>query len=81
MRIYLSVLLIIIPFFIGSCSKQQEDDSNSYNLNMSVGDRSSYLYQSIYINFALTRSLEDEALSMFIENIDNMTEQKLFEKI
>ena len=48
---------------------------------MSVGDRSSYLYQSIYINFALTRSLEDEALSMFIENIDNMTEQKLFEKI
>ena len=81
MRIYLSVLLIIIPFFIGSCSKQQEDDSNSYNLNMSVGDRSSYLYQSIYINFALTRSLENEALSMFIENIDNMTEQKLFEKI
>ena len=81
MRIYLSVLLIIIPFFIGSCSKQQEDDSNSYNLNMSVGDRSSYLYQSIYINFALTRSLEDEALSMFIENIDNMTDQKLFEKI
>ena len=81
MRIYLSVLLIIIPFFIGSCSKQQEDDSNSYNFNMSVGDRSSYLYQSIYINFALTRSLEDEALSMFIENIDNMTEQKLFEKI
>ena len=81
MRIYLSVLLIIIPFFIGSCSKKQEDDSNSYNLNMSVGDRSSYLYQSIYINFALTRSLEDEALSMFIENIDNMTEQKLFEKI
>jgi len=81
MRIYLSVLLIIIPFFIGSCSKKQEDDSNSYNFNMSVGDRSSYLYQSIYINFALTRSLEDEALSMFIENIDNMTEQKLFEKI
>ena len=81
MRIYLSVLLIIIPFFIGSCSKQQEDDSNSYNLNMSVGDRSSYLYQSIYINFALTRSLEDEALSMFTENIDNMTDQKLFEKI
>mgnify|MGYP001228805354 FL=1 len=81
MRIYLSVLLIIIPFFIGSCSKQQEDDSNSYNLNMSVGDRSSYLYQSIYINFALTRSLENEALSMFIENIDNMTDQKLFEKI
>ena len=81
MRIYLSVLLIIIPFFIGSCSKKQEDDSNSYNLNMPVGDRSSYLYQSIYINFALTRSLEDEALSMFIENIDNMTEQKLFEKI
>jgi len=81
MRIYLSVLLIIIPFFIGSCSKKQEDYSNSYNLNMSVGDRSSYLYQSIYINFALTRSLEDEALSMFIENIDNMTEQKLFEKI
>jgi len=74
-------LLIIIPFFIGSCSKQQEDDSNSYNLNMSVGDRSSYLYQSIYINFALTRSLEDEALSMFTENIDNMTDQKLFEKI
>lgn len=81
MRIYLSVLLIIIPFFIGSCSKKQEDDSNSYNFNMSVGDRSSYLYQSIYINFALTRSLEDEALSMFIENIDNMTDQKLFEKI
>ena len=81
MRIYLSVLLIIIPFFIGSCSKKQDDDSNSFNLNMSVGDRSSYLYQSIYINFALTRSLEDEALSMFIENIDNMTEQKLFEKI
>tara|TARA_B100001175_G_scaffold46236_2_gene35493 strand:+ start:12428 stop:14023 length:1596 start_codon:yes stop_codon:yes gene_type:complete len=48
---------------------------------MSVGDRSSYLYQSIYINFALTRSLENEALSMFIENIDNMTDQKLFEKI
>ena len=81
MRIYLSVLLIIIPFFIGSCSKKQEDDSNSYNFNMSVGDRSSYLYQSIYINFALKRSLEDEALSMFIENIDNMTDQKLFEKI
>ena len=81
MRIYLSVLLIIIPFFIGSCSKKQEDDSNSYNLNTSVGDRSSYLYQSIYINFALTRSLENEALAMFIENIDNMTEQKLFEKI
>ena len=81
MRIYLSVLLIIIPFFIGSCSKKQEDDSNSYNFNMSVGDRSSYLYQSIYINFALTRSLEDEALSMFTENIDNMTDQKLFEKI
>ena len=84
MRIYLSILLIIIPLFMVSCTNKQGDGANSYNLNTSTDksiERNSYLYQSIYINFALKRSLEYEALMMFIENIDNMTDLKLFEKI
>ncbi len=84
MRIYLSISLIIIPLFLGSCAKKQEEGMKSFTLNTSANysnNINSYLYNSIYINLALKRSLDGEALMMFVENIDSMTEQKLFEKI
>jgi len=45
------------------------------------GDKYSHLYNSLYIGLALKKSLNDEALSTFINNIDTMDDIKLFEKL
>lgn len=81
---YLNILLIIIPLFVSSCSNNR-DEVSSVNMTNSQknfsGDKYSHLYNSLYISLALKKSLNDEALSTFINNIDTMDDIKLFEKL
>ena len=81
---YLNILLIIIPLFVSSCSNNH-DDVSSVNMPVSQksfsGDKYSHLYNSLYISLALKKSLNDEALRTFINNIDTMDDINLFEKL
>ena len=81
---YLNILLIIISLFISSCSNNNGDPSNTSKPISHIkfsGDKYSHLYNSLYINLALSKSLHNEALSEFIKNIDHMDDVKLFEKL
>ena len=84
MRNYLNILPIIMLLFVSSCSNNSDDSINSDSefpkINF-TGDKYSHLYNSLYINLALKKSLDNEALSAFIENIDSMDDIKLFEKL
>ena len=81
---YLNILLIIIPLFVSSCSNNR-DEVSSVNMPVSQknfsGDKYSHLYNSLYISLALKKSLNDEALRTFINNIDTMDDINLFEKL
>ena len=81
---YLNILLIIIPLFVSSCSNNR-DEVSSVNMPISQknfgGDKYSHLYNSLYISLALKKSLNDEALRTFINNIDTMDDINLFEKL
>ena len=81
---YLNILLIIIPLFVSSCSNNR-DEVSSVNMPLSQknfgGDKYQHLYNSLYINLALKKSLYDEALRAFIDNIDTMDDINLFEKL
>ena len=84
MSSYLNILLIIITLFVSSCSNNSDNAYNQNELNTYnnfTTDKYSHLYNSLYISIALKKSLEDEALSAFIENIQTMDDIKLFEKI
>ena len=81
---YLNILLIIIALFVSSCSKNSDDTANMNTFVSSKnfgGDKYSHLYNSLYINLALKKSLHDEALRTFIQNIEKMDDVKLFEKL
>ena len=81
---YLNILLIIIALFVSSCSKNSDDTANMNTFVSSKnfgGDKYSHLYNSLYINLALKKSLHDEALRTFIQNIEKMNDVKLFEKL
>ncbi len=81
---YLNTLLVIITLFVSSCSNNNDklsDDSSISSHNKFTGDKYSHLYNSLYVNIALQKSLDDEALSMFIENIQSMDDIRLFEKL
>tara|TARA_Y100000996_G_scaffold155391_1_gene119662 strand:- start:800 stop:2503 length:1704 start_codon:yes stop_codon:yes gene_type:complete len=81
---YLKILLIIITLFVSSCSNNSDNSYNQNELNVHnkfPTDKYSHLYNSLYISIALKKSLEEEALSAFIENIQTMDDIKLFEKI
>lgn len=81
---YLNILLVIITLFISSCSNNDNNLSNNDVLsshNKFSGDKYSHLYNSLYINIALKKSLNDEALSVFMENIQSMDDIRLFEKL
>jgi len=84
MHNYLNILLIIITLFIASCSKNpteayQVDDQ--IQLGESIGNKYSHLYNSLYIHIALERNLNQDALRMFVKNIDILKDIKLYEKI
>jgi len=84
MNNYLNILLIIIALFVSSCSKNSDDTANMNTFVSSKnfgGDKYSHLYNSLYINLALKKSLHDEALRTFIQNIEKMDDVKLFEKL
>ena len=75
MSSYLNILLIIITLFVSSCSNNSDNAYNQNELNTYnnfTTDKYSHLYNSLYISIALKKSLEDEALSAFIENIQTM---------
>ena len=81
---YLNILLVIISLFVSACSNNDDDISNaekSFSHKNFTDDKSSHLYNSLYINLALKKSLNDKALDAFIENIDSMDDLKLFEKL
>ena len=81
---YLNILLVIITLFVTSCSNNDDNLSNNDALpshNKFSGDKYSHLYNSLYINIALKKSLNDEALSVFMENIQSMDDIRLFEKL
>ncbi len=81
---YLNILLVIITLFVSSCSNNSDNLSNDSTIpsnNKFTGDKYSHLYNSLYINIALQKSLNDEALSLFIKNIQSMDDIRLFEKL
>ena len=84
MRNYLYISLIIISLFVSSCSNNSDDISNVKKSSLHASfadDKYSHLYNSLYINLALKKSLNDKALDRFIKNIDSMDNLKLFEKL
>ena len=84
MRNYLNILLVIIVLFTVSCSDNstnKSSDSSNSRYGTSSGLKDSYIYNSLYIHIALKRSLEIEALSKFVENINIVDDIGLFEKI
>jgi len=82
---YLKILLIILPFIILNCSKiDKENDSIDYATTENGqinGNKYQQLYDSIYIRIALQKSLNDEALELFIKDIKIIKDLNLYSKI
>tara|TARA_Y100000992_G_scaffold294791_1_gene254947 strand:- start:145 stop:1848 length:1704 start_codon:yes stop_codon:yes gene_type:complete len=84
MKNYLNILPIIFALFISSCSNSSQNNSNINENPIDLATSSSnanHLYNSMYINFALDRSLYDDALLMFTKNINNIDDTKLFYRL
>tara|TARA_B100000965_G_scaffold395688_1_gene409556 strand:- start:8786 stop:10489 length:1704 start_codon:yes stop_codon:yes gene_type:complete len=84
MKNYLNILPIIFALFISSCSNSSQNNSNINENPIDLATSSSnasHLYNSMYINFALDRSLYDDALFMFTKNINNIDDTKLFYRL
>ena len=84
MHNYLNILLIIITLFVASCTKNttetyQVDYENQFDGNIDY--KYKHLYNSLYVNIALERDLKEDALKTFVDNIDILTDIKLYEKI
>ena len=84
MRNYLNILLIIITLFVVSCTRNttetyQADYETQFDQNMDYKYR--HLYNSLYVYIALERDLKQDALRMFVDNIEVLTDIKLYEKI
>jgi len=84
MHNYLNILLIIITLFIASCSKNPSEAyqvKDQIQLRENIGNKYSHLYNSLYINIALERNLNKDALRVFVKNIDILKDIKLYEKV
>ena len=84
MRNYLNILLIIITLFVVSCTRNttetyQVDYETQFDENMDYKYR--HLYNSLYVHIALERDLKQDALKIFVNNIEVLTDIKLYEKI
>ena len=84
MRNYLNILLIIITLFVVSCTRNttetyQADYETQFDQNMDYKYR--HLYNSLYVYIALERDLKQDALRIFVDNVDVLTDIKLYEKI
>ena len=84
MRNYLNILLIIITLFVVSCTRNttetyQADYETQFDQNMDYKYR--HLYNSLYVHIALERDLKQDALRIFVDNVDVLTDIKLYEKI
>ena len=84
MRNYLNILLIIITLFVVSCTRNttetyQVDYETQFDENMDYKYR--HLYNSLYVYIALERDLKQDALRIFVDNVDVLTDIKLYEKI
>ena len=84
MHNYLNILLIIITLFVASCTKNttetyQVDYENQFDGNIDY--KYKHLYNSLYVNIALERDLKEDALKTFVDNIDILTDIKLYENI
>ena len=82
---YLKILPIILVISITSCTQAPENrplvNTNSSNESYENKDRKyKQLYDSIYINLALNKGLNKEALALFIKDIEIMTDINLFNK-
>ena len=83
---YLKILPIILAISIASCTQAPENhplvNTNSSNKSYENKDRKyTQLYDSIYINLALNKGLNKEALALFIKDIEIMTNINLFKKV
>ena len=84
MHNYLNILLIIITLFVVSCSKNPSEAyqvDNQIQLEGSIDNKYSHLYNSLYIHIALERNLNKDALRIFVKNIDIFKDTKLYEKV
>jgi Flp pilus assembly protein TadD len=84
MHNYLNILLIIITLFVVSCSKNPNEAyqvDNQIQLEGSIDNKYSHLYNSLYIHIALERNLNKDALRIFVKNIDIFKDTKLYEKV
>mgnify|MGYP001342984827 CR=1 FL=1 len=85
MRNYLKILLIILPFLVLNCSKTDKEnnsiDSQTIENSQITGNKYKQLYNSIYIRLALQKSLGQEALALFIKDIEIIKDLKLYSEV
>ena len=83
---FLKILIAILPLFLISCNPKQENMSTSTQDKAApsyFGPEKKYtqIYNAIYINFAMQKGRYEEALALFIQNIDLMEDLKLFPRM
>ncbi|MEC7832654.1 MAG: tetratricopeptide repeat protein [Pseudomonadota bacterium] len=83
---FLKILIAILPLFLISCNPKQENMSTSTQDKAALsyfGPEKKYtqIYNAIYINFAMQKGRYEEALALFIQNIDLMEDLKLFPRM
>ena len=83
---FLKILIAILPLFLISCNPKQENMSTSTQDKAApsyFGPEKKYtqIYNAIYINFAMQKGRYEEALALFIQNIDLMDDLKLFPRM
>ena len=84
----LKILLIIAPVLLFSCSSGDNYDSNApiskyNNKNTDVFSDQKYqeIYTNLYLRLALEKSLDTEALNLFLSDMSLIKSDQLIEKL
>ena len=84
----LKILLIIAPVLLFSCSSEDNYDSNTRiskynNKNTDVFSDQKYqeIYTNLYLRLALEKSLDAEALNLFLSDMSLVKSDQLIEKL
>ena len=84
----LKILLIIAPVLLFSCSSGDNYDSNTQiskynNKNTDVFSDQKYqeIYTNLYLRLALEKSLDAEALNLFLSDMSLVKNDQLIEKL
>ena len=83
---YLKILLIISSIILISCSKgpdngRQLEKAFAYSGFSDSDVKYRRMFDSIYINLAIEKSRYDEAINLFLSDIDIISDKNLFKKI